>query len=360
LSAFSPNFLDPMLPLPEKTAGLWPGWVSVWESRTVQHRLRDTLILETDDASIVRAAEILRAGGLVSFPTETVYGLGADATNGEAVAGIYSAKQRPAFNPLISHVPSLKQAQEQGAFDDRARQLARAFWPGPLTLVVPVSNSCSISDLARAGLDTVALRVPDHPVVQSLLRATGRPVAAPSANLSGTVSPTTAAHVLDGLRGRIDAIVDAGPCSVGVESTIVACTNGGPRILRPGGVAREDIERVVGEVGIGSASRGALLAPGMLASHYAPRAAIRLEADDTRSDEAVLDFGGRLASCSGSSIAYLDLSPGGDLTRAAANLFAFMRSLDASGAARIAVAPIPRSGLGEAINDRLSRAAADR
>lgn len=324
----------------------------------MQHRLRDTQILGTDDASIGRAAGILRAGGLVSFPTETVYGLGADATNGEAVAGIYSAKQRPAFNPLISHLPSLEQALAQGNFDDRAKQLAAAFWPGPLTLVVPVSAECSVSDLARAGLDTVALRVPDHPVAQSLLSAAGRPVAAPSANLSGTVSPTCAAHVLEGLGGRIDAIVDAGPCSVGVESTIVACMGGRPRILRPGGVAREDIERVVGAIGESSHAVGSLLAPGMLASHYAPRAAMRLAASVVQSGEAVLDFSGQLSS--GSAVAYLDLSPDGDLAHAAANLFAFMRKLDASGAAQIAVAPIPRNGLGEAINDRLSRAAADR
>ncbi len=326
----------------------------------MQHRLRDTQILGTDDASIARAAGILRAGGLVSFPTETVYGLGADATSGEAVAGIYSAKRRPAFNPLISHVPTLDQALVQGTFDEHAKLLAGAFWPGPLTLVVPVSADCSVSDLARAGLDTVALRVPDHQVARSLLQATGRPVAAPSANLSGTVSPTCAAHVLEGLGGRIDAIVDAGPCSVGVESTIVACMGERPRILRPGGVAREEIERLVGAIDEGAHAAGPLLAPGMLASHYAPRAAMRLAASFVQSGEAVLDFSGQLSSGFAAAVAYLDLSPDGDLAHAAANLFAFMRELDASGAAQIAVAPIPRNGLGEAINDRLSRAAADR
>ncbi|MCC2097964.1 MAG: threonylcarbamoyl-AMP synthase [Hyphomicrobiales bacterium] len=326
----------------------------------MQHHLRQTQLLGTDEGSIARAAQILRDGGLVAFPTETVYGLGADATNGAAVAGIYAAKQRPSFNPLISHVATLDQAREQGHFDEQASRLADALWPGPLTLVVPVAAGCRVSDLARAGLDTIALRIPAHPVAQALLQATERPVAAPSANLSGTVSPTTARHVMDGLSGRIDAVVDAGPCSVGLESTIVACAGGRPRILRPGGVPREAIEQLVGPLAEAAQADAPLLAPGMLASHYAPNARMRLEALDTVPGEAVLDFSGQLSAFAARAHAYADLSPDGDLARAAANLFATMRELDATGASAIAVAPVPRSGLGEAINDRLTRAAADR
>ena len=307
---------------------------------------------------IASAAQVLRAGGLVAFPTETVYGLGADATSNEAVAGIYAAKGRPSFNPLIAHVPDLQSAQVHGVFNADARALAAAFWPGPLTLVVPVQPSCKVSLLARAGLDTLALRAPDHPVAQALLRAAGVPVAAPSANRSGRVSPTTAAHVAADLADRIDMIVDGGACAIGVESTILACIDDQVRLLRPGGVSREAIERVLGRA-LSAAEDGssAPIAPGMLASHYAPRALVRLNATHVERGEAALDFGGRFAGHSGLR---LDLSPAGDVREAAAHLFAFLRQLDVPGMSSIAVAPVPMTGLGEAVNDRLTRAAAPR
>ncbi len=318
----------------------------------------NTRLLPADAASIAEAAAVLRAGGLVAFPTETVYGLGADATSGTAVAGIYAAKQRPSFNPLIAHVPSLAAALREGNFSTAALALAKAFWPGPLTLVVPVASTCSVCDLARAGLASVALRAPSHPVARALLEAAGRPVAAPSANRSGRVSPTTAAHVLADLDGRIDLVLDGGPADVGVESTIMSCLGPEPMLLRPGGVPREAIERVLGRPLADPPEAGdpaAPLAPGLLASHYAPRAALRMEARAPGQDEAGLDFGGQFAGA-----ASLDLSPSGDLAEAAANLFGHLRALDATGVAGIAVAPIPASGLGEAINDRLARAAAPR
>jgi L-threonylcarbamoyladenylate synthase len=316
--------------------------------------------LTASPEAIAEAADVLKRGGLVAFPTETVYGLGADATSGEAVARIYAAKQRPTFNPLIAHVADLAAAMREGDFSGTALRLAEAFWPGPLTLVVPLAKGASVSELARAGLDSVALRVPGHPLAQALIAAVGRPIAAPSANRSGRVSPTTADHVLADLDGSIDLVLDGGATIVGVESTIVACLDTTPILLRPGGIAREAIERVVGPFpgfdGSVAPSAAALLAPGLLASHYAPRAALRLDAHDVRDGEAVLDFGGRLAG----GLPRLDLSPAGDLIEAAANLFAYLRQLDASGAAAIAVAPIPAAGLGEAICDRLRRAAAPR
>jgi L-threonylcarbamoyladenylate synthase len=309
--------------------------------------------------TIAAAAETLRAGGLVAMPTETVYGLAADATAEAAVAAIYAAKGRPAFNPLIAHVLGLDAAREHGAFDADAEQLARAFWPGPLTLITPVAPTCKVSLLARAGLDTLALRAPDHPVAQALIAAAGRPLAAPSANRSGHVSPTTADHVLADLDGRIDWILDAGPSRHGVESTIVACLPGGPTLLRPGAVPREALEETLGRVlAEATPPSGAPTAPGQLASHYAPNARLRLHALDVGPDEAALDFGGALTGAP--SRTRLDLSPAGDLAEAAANLFAYLRALDASGAAMIAVAPIPGRGLGAAINDRLRRAAAPR
>ena len=309
--------------------------------------------------SIAEAARMLRAGRLVAFPTETVYGLGADATSDDAVASIFEAKRRPSFNPLIAHVENFAAAEREGAFTPLARRLAEAFWPGPLTLVLPVTPTCRVSLLARAGLDTLALRVPSHPVALQLLAAVGRPVAAPSANPSGRMSPTTAAHVAEGLAGRCDLVLDGGPCDVGLESTIVDCTGPVPRLLRPGGIAREDIESVLGQT-LAAAQGGKIAAPGMLESHYAPAAAMRLNSTDIRDGEAALDFGGRLGALAPRAKAYADLSPRGDLREAAARLFAFMRKLDASGARTIAVAPIPFSGLGEAINDRLARAAAPR
>jgi len=320
-----------------------------------------TARLAADETGLNEAASILQRGGLVAFPTETVYGLGADATNAKAVAGIYAAKERPSFNPLISHLESLEAAKEQGIFDETARMLGDAFWPGPLTLVVPVAPTCTVSDLARAGLDSVGLRVPAHPLARALLKATGRPVAAPSANRSGRVSPTDADHVLGDLDGRIDAVVDGGASDVGVESTIVACLGSAPRLLRPGGVPREAIEALIGRPLENGAEGGKNpLAPGMLASHYAPRAQVRLNATDIRPGEAALLFGGAMPSGREYAKAHLNLSKNGDLKEAAAHLFSYLRQLDASGAETIAVVPIPETGLGEAINDRLRRAAAER
>lgn len=314
--------------------------------------------MEAGPAAAAEAALILRAGGLVAFPTETVYGLGADAASDAAVASIYVAKDRPSFNPLISHVTDLGAAEALAHLDSDAWLLADAFWPGPLTIVVPVRRECPVSLLARAGLDSVALRVPDHPVAQAILRAAGTPIAAPSANRSGRVSPTNAEHVAGDLDGRVDLIVDGGPCVVGVESTIVSCLSDGLRLLRPGGVSREAIERVLGRPVAASAIQegAAPLAPGMLPSHYAPRSAVRLDAMDVADDEAALDFGGQLSG----GVARLDLSAARNLSEAAANLFAYLRRLDAAGARAIAVAPIPETGLGAAINDRLARAAAPR
>jgi L-threonylcarbamoyladenylate synthase len=317
--------------------------------------------LPADAAGIARAARILREGGLVAFPTETVYGLGADATRADAVAGIYAAKDRPRFNPLIAHLPSLAAARAEGVFPAEALALAEAFWPGPLTLVVPVAPGGTVCDLARAGLDSVGLRVPAHPVAHALLEAVGRPVAAPSANRSGRVSPTDAGHVLGDLQGRIHAVVDAGSARVGVESTIVSCLDGDMRLLRPGGVAREAIERVIGRTLAAGDEGGAKpLAPGMLASHYAPRARVRLRAREIRAGEAALLFGPDAVPGLERAAAALNLSERGSLAEAAANLFSYLRRLDASGAGTIAVAPVPGSGLGEAINDRLRRAAAER
>jgi L-threonylcarbamoyladenylate synthase len=312
-----------------------------------------------DEAGIARAADILARGGLVAFPTETVYGLGADATRAEAVAGIYAAKARPRFNPLIAHVADFDAARREGVFDKDATMLAERFWPGPLTLVVPAAPQGHVGDLARAGLDSVALRVPAHPLAHALLERIGRPVAAPSANRSGRVSPTTAAHVLADLDGRIDAVLDGGPTAVGLESSIVACL-GEPRLLRPGGLSREEIEAALGRPLRGPAEEAAPRAPGMLASHYAPRAKVRLRARRIEPGEAALLFGPGAPPGLAQARAVLNLSETGDLSKAAANLFGHLRALDASGAAVIAVAPVPGHGLGEAINDRLRRAAAER
>jgi L-threonylcarbamoyladenylate synthase len=314
-----------------------------------------TRVLRADPDAIATAAAVLKGGGLAAFPTETVYGLGADAANGEGVARLYAAKGRPAFNPLIAHVATLELAHKLGRFGPHAQRLAQAFWPGPLTLVVPRQSDAPVSDLAVAGLDTVAIRMPAHPVARSLLAAFGGAIVAPSANRSGHVSPTDAAHVLADLRGRIDLILDGGRCAVGVESTIVACVDA-PTLLRPGGLAREEIERVLGHP-LASAtehSDDAPLAPGMLSSHYAPGARVRLNAAKAEAGEALLAFG-PVPPAPGLT---LNLSPRGDLIEAAANLFSHLRALDASGAQRIAVMTIPHEGLGEAINDRLARAAA--
>ena len=315
-----------------------------------------TRTLKTNQDAIEAAARCLASGGLVAFPTETVYGLGADAGNGKAVARLYAAKGRPSFNPLIVHVADLDAAHRVGVFTAAAEKLAAGFWPGPLTLVLAKRPDCSVADLALAGLDTVAVRVPAHPTAQALLKAFGGPVVAPSANRSGHVSPTSATHVLADLRGRIDLIIDSGPCTVGVESTIVSCVDQ-PALLRPGGIPREEVERALGSaLMIVPIADDAPLAPGMLASHYAPKASLRLDADGAGPGEALLAFGPAPAF-SGTT---LNLSSRGDLIEAAANLFSHLRALDASGARRIAVMKIPHDGLGEAVNDRLRRAAAPR
>jgi len=312
-----------------------------------------TRVLPASPAAIAAAARCLAAGGLTAFPTETVYGLGADARQGEAVARLYAAKGRPAFNPLIAHVADIAGAHRLGLFNGEAERLAAAFWPGPLTLVLPKLPDCPVSDLALAGLDSVAVRVPAHRTAQALLAAFGGPVVAPSANRSGHVSPTSAAHVLADLRGRIDLIIDGGPCAVGLESTIVSCL-GRPALLRPGGLPRADIERALGHALLLPPAEEAPLAPGMLASHYAPKARLRLDASAVRAGEALLAFGPQPPAAGRT----LNLSPRGDLIEAAANLFSHLRALDQAGTTDIAVMPIPHDGLGEAINDRLARAAA--
>ncbi len=320
-----------------------------------------TRIARADAASIADAVRILAAGGLVAFPTETVYGLGADATDGRAVARLYEAKGRPAFNPLIAHAADRPAAQRLARFDADATKLGAAFWPGPLTLVLPKSADCPVAELATAGLDSVAVRVPDHTVARDILKAFGKPVVAPSANRSGHVSPTTAEHVQADLGGRIDLIIDGGATAVGVESTIVACL-AEPLLLRPGGVPRAAIERVLGRTLADAADRreDLPLAPGMLTSHYAPRTRLRLNAHRIASGEALLAFGSVQIAGVGHAKKVLNLSQHGDLVEGAANLFSHLRALDMAGASAIAVMPIPDEGLGEAINDRLGRAAAGR
>jgi len=310
----------------------------------------DTVMLDADPAGCARAAKILRAGGLVAFPTETVYGLGADAESDRAVARIFATKERPRFNPLIAHVAGPDMARRLVRWTDAADALAGAFWPGPLTLVLPLAGGARVSALVTSGLSSLAVRAPSHPVAQAILGAFGGPVAAPSANRSGRISPTTAAHVRAGLWGRIEAIVDGGACGVGVESTIVDLT-GAPVLLRPGGLPAEAIEAALGRPLARRRAGGTLTAPGQMVSHYAPAAAVRLDAHAARPGEVLLGFG--RVECD------LNLSPAGDLTEAAANLFAHLHRLDATGRP-IAVSPIPETGLGRAINDRLRRAAAPR
>ncbi|HEY2534069.1 MAG TPA: L-threonylcarbamoyladenylate synthase [Xanthobacteraceae bacterium] len=321
-----------------------------------------TRVTKADGAAVADAARCLAAGGLVAFPTETVYGVGADATNGRAVARLYEAKGRPSFNPLIAHVADLAAAQALARFDANAARLAKAFWPGPLTLVLPKAEGCQVAELATAGLDSIAVRLPSHNVAQKLLAAFGRPVVAPSANRSGHVSPTTAGHVLADLRNRVELVVDDGATPVGVESTIVSCW-GEPMLLRPGGVPRAAIEhtleRPLGEPPRGIAPEAAPLAPGMLASHYAPRTRLRLNVRQIEPGEALLAFGPKLAAGAERAASVLNLSARGDLVEAAANLFSHLRALDCT-AKSIAVMPVPHEGLGEAINDRLARAAAPR
>lgn len=307
--------------------------------------------LTADPRGIAQAAQIWADGGLVAVPTETVYGLGADARDDTAVARIYEAKGRPSFNPLIVHVPDLASAGIYCVFNDDAQRLAQAFWPGALTLVLPIKPDAGISKLVTAGLDTLAVRVPDHPLARDVLTTFGGPIAAPSANPSGRVSPTTADHVLAGLDGRIDAVLDGGACPVGVESTIVACV-GAPALLRTGGVPVEALSACLGQPLLQPDDPETPQAPGQLASHYAPKGTVRLNAKELREGEVLLGFGPVDAD--------LNLSPSGDLIEAASRLFACLHQLDEMGAAHIAVSPIPQTGLGAAINDRLKRAAAPR
>lgn len=301
---------------------------------------QNTQILPESPGAIAEAARLIAAGQPVAMPTETVYGLAADATNGEAVARIYEAKGRPSFNPLIVHVRDLAQASDIALFDDAARALAERFWPGPLTLVLPLREGAAIAALVTAGLPTIAIRVPAHPAMQALLAAAGVPLAAPSANASGRISPTRAAHVLASLGGRIPLIVDAGPTAHGLESTIIACTGGPPRLLRPGPI----------DLGLDLAETGGIEAPGQLKSHYAPTKPLRLNAREAESDEWLIGFG----PVDGDAT----LSASGDLVEAAASLFERLHEAEAASAPKIAVAPIPAAGLGLAIGDRLQRAAA--
>jgi L-threonylcarbamoyladenylate synthase len=311
--------------------------------------------LPLTNASIEIAADVLRRGGLVAFPTETVYGLGADATNDTAVARIFEAKGRPQFNPLIVHFAERPATADYADFNAAADTIAETFWPGPLTLVLPRKPDCELSRLVSAGLDTVAVRVPAHAQAHRLFEAAALPVAAPSANSSGRLSPTTAQHVAAHLGHRVDLILDGGPCEIGLESTVLDLSGPRPAILRQGGLAQEAIEDALGApLAVAESDDRAPASPGMLTSHYAPSVPVRVNATEARPGEAMLGFGPGCAS------AEMNLSEKGDLVEAAARLFACLHGLDRSGITGIAVAPIPERGLGRAINDRLRRAAADR
>jgi L-threonylcarbamoyladenylate synthase len=323
-----------------------------------------TACLAISNQSIATAVSLLAAGRLIAFPTETVYGLGADATNAAAVARIFEAKQRPAFNPLISHVASADFAFALGQKNPIAAALAAAFWPGPLTLILQRKDDCPVAMLTTAGLDKLGVRVPAHRGAQTLLQAFGKPVAAPSANPSGRISPSTAKHVLVGLDGRLDLVLDGGSCESGLESTIIDCTGEVARLLRPGGITRDTLAAALiaancnPQIDIAEplADHENPVAPGQLASHYAPKAAVRLMARTSAADEELIGFG----TVRGAGKLALNLSPSGDLVEAAANLFSMLHAVDAANIAKIAIAPIPDIGLGEAINDRLRRAAAPR
>ncbi len=317
-----------------------------------------TKIIQTDNLGIAEAAERLQAGDLVAFPTETVYGLGADACQDEAVARIYEAKGRPSFNPLIVHFADIESVKSQVQWNDWAEKLAAVFWPGALTFILPRSEDCKLALLVSAGLETVAVRIPAHPIAHSLIEKAGTPIAAPSANTSGKISPTTADHVLASLGDKISCILDGGTCDIGLESTVIDISGylpgylsgETPTLLRPGGISQTDLEAVIGPITV--ASEGdAIVSPGMLARHYAPDAPIRLNTLEFKETETVLGFGPK------SPAGALNLSATGDLIEAAANLFAMLHQLDQPGANPIAVMPIPDEGLGIAINDRLRRAA---
>jgi len=319
----------------------------------LQQKCQATVTIRLAASAVGEAAALLRAGKLVAFPTETVYGLGGDATSDESVASIFAAKGRPRFNPLIVHLSHTDHAEKFAQIDGRAARLMRRFWPGPLSLVLRRAPRCPISLLASAGLDTLALRVPGHPLALELLRAVGRPIAAPSANRSGRVSPTTADHVLGEFDTYIAAVLDAGPCRVGVESTVVDLTGKTPLLLRPGGIATEELEALLGPLAVPSPEE-APRAPGMLASHYAPRLPLRLNVTSVDAGEALLAFGPDAPSLAKET---RWLSKSGDVDEAAANLFSMLRALDRADFTAIAVMPIPEHGLGRAINDRLRRAA---
>lgn len=315
---------------------------------------------KSDPRAIEKAALLIRRGGLVGMPTETVYGLAADARNDAAVAKVFDAKARPRINPFIIHVADAAMAARYSTLSDLARALIDAFWPGPLTIVAPRREGAEISLLASAGLDTLALRAPRHPIARGLIEASGAPLAAPSANRAGRVSPTAAEHVIASLGDAVDMVIDGGPCEIGLESTIVAVDGESVRLLRAGGLPRGDIEAAAGAPLLGPISSPTPQAPGMMTSHYAPRVDVRLNAQAPRPNELFLGFGGVRSGAAGA----LNLSAAGDLREAAANLFAYLRALDAAcgefGKTGVAVAPIPEEGLGEAINDRLRRAAAPR
>ncbi len=312
---------------------------------------QNTRLVPCDQGGIAAAAQLVRQGQPVAVPTETVYGLAADATDGEAIARIYEAKGRPSFNPLIVHVLGLDQAERIARFDEPARLLAGRFWPGPLTLVLPLLEDSRIAPLATAGLGTIALRAPAHPAMRALIEAVGRPLAAPSANASGRTSPTSAEHVLSSLGGRISLVVDGGPTQLGLESTILMIDGGAPRLLRPGPITLEELRQMHPATTAAEATAH-IEAPGQLASHYAPAKPLRLDATSARPDEWLIGFG--------TVRGHDSLSQSGDLREAAARLFAALHQADRQPQARIAVAPVPEQGLGAAINDRLRRAAAPR
>ena len=323
-------------------------------------RTDSALVIAADKAGIAAAARVIRQGGLVAFPTETVYGLGADAGNANAVARIFEAKGRPRLNPLIVHVADLKAAERLCVFDDRARKLAAVFWPGPLTLVLPMRDGAPIASLVTTGLKTLAVRVPAHRVARALLKAAGVPVAAPSANPSGRISPTRAEHVRQMLSESLDLILDGGPTEVGLESTIIGCTEGPARLLRLGGIDRAAVEAVLGETLVVEEAGERPAAPGALASHYAPRAPLRLNVRTVEPGETLMAFGPDLPPGADRAALVLNLSETEDLREAAAHLFDFLHRLDDARPAAIAVMTIPETGLGAAINDRLRRAAAPR
>jgi L-threonylcarbamoyladenylate synthase len=318
---------------------------------SLNEQLPDNILQSASADHMAAAARTIQAGGLVAFPTETVYGLGADATNDEAITAIFDAKERPRSNPLIIHFADQVSLTETVELNEQAKQLARAFWPGALTMVLPRKAVCPVSLLASAGLETLAVRVPNHPLARALITAAGTPIAAPSANRSGEISPSAAEHVLQSLGDKVDTILDGGPCKVGIESSVIDLSGPTPTLLRPGGIAREDLEAVIGPIVLSDGSKDAPKSPGMLERHYAPSIPLRLNAKKADPGEALLAFGSMV------SARHANLSRKGDLKEAAANLFAMLRMLDQPGFSGIAVMEIPDTGLGVAINDRLKRAA---